>query len=222
VQAETLVLHRLNEQFVPPQAARYIAEKIPGAQLAYLDGLDHYPWLGPRDDVLDAIGTFLTGRDPAPSTVKAVLLTDIVRSTQQLLEHGEDRWNDVLTSHDAIVEENMAASGGTLIKLTGDGVVAVFDHPADALRCAVQLRDAIAELGLKIRTGVTVGDIVFRPTDVTGIAVHIAERLAKMAEPGQILVSRGVTVLLAESSFGWLGARSLRGVPGDRSVFELR
>ncbi len=83
-------------------------------------------------------------------------------------------------------------------------------------------RESLQPLELGVRFGVTVGDITARGTDVTGLSIHLAERIAKFAEPGQILVSRGVTVLLSETRFEWLGTRTFRGVPADRSIFELR
>jgi pimeloyl-ACP methyl ester carboxylesterase len=222
VRARTLVLHRLNEQFVPPQAARAIANAIPGAELLYLDGLDHYPWLANSRAITDAIRRFITDEPVTAPVMRSVMLTDIAHSTRQLISVGEDRWSETLARHDDVAQATIAASGGTLVKTTGDGLLALFDGPADALHCAVTLRDALADIGLEIRTGITVGEVVHRGSDIAGVCVNIAERLAKLAEPNQILVSRGVTILVAESKFGWLGTRTFKGVPADRSVFELR
>jgi class 3 adenylate cyclase len=221
VRAPTLVLHRLNEQFVPPQAARAIANGIPGAEVLYLDGLDHYPWLANWRSVTDAILSFVADEPVKAPVMRSVMLTDIAHSTRQLISVGEDRWSETLARHDDAAQTIIDASGGTLVKTTGDGLLALFDGPADSLRCAVTLRDALAEIGLEIRTGITVGEVVHRGSDIAGVCVNIAERLAKLAEPNQILVSRGVTVLVAESKFGWLGTRTFKGVPADRSVFEL-
>jgi pimeloyl-ACP methyl ester carboxylesterase len=222
VNVPTLVMHRVNEQFVPPQAATYLASKIPHAQLVLLDGLDHLPWLGNSDRVADAIRRFMAGEHQPTESLNAVLITDIVSSTELLIGLGEARWNELLERHDEIVGAEVADVRGKLVKLTGDGMLGVFDHPADALRCATRLRDGLRDIGLEIRVGATVGDVVFRRNDVTGLSVHIAERITKLAQPGQILVSRGVTVLLSESHFNWIGLRSFRGVPVDRSVYELR
>jgi pimeloyl-ACP methyl ester carboxylesterase len=222
VRAPTLVLHRLNEQFVPPQAARGLANGIPGADLVYLDGLDHYPWLANTRSTTDAIRSFITDEPVEAPRIKSVMLTDIAHSTQQLISVGEDRWSETLARHDEVALATVEAAGGTLVKTTGDGLIALFDGPADSLLCAVHLRDALRELDLEIRTGITVGEVVHRGSDIAGVCVNIAERLAKLAQPNQILVSRGVTVLVAESKFGWLGTRTFKGVPGDRSVFELR
>jgi class 3 adenylate cyclase len=224
VDVPTLVLHRVNEQFVPPQAARYLANAIRGARLVHLDGMDHFPWMGDSQAVVREIKVFITGElrpDEPSAAMTAVLITDIVGSTELVIGMGDRRWNETLQRHDEIAAGEVDAAGGKLVKSTGDGVLAVFDHPAQAVSCAVALRDAVQPLGLDIRCGVTVGEVTFRPTDVTGVSVHIAERLANLCRPGQILVSRGVRVLLAESEFNFVGLRPLKGVPGGRSVFEL-
>lgn len=222
VTAPTLVMHRVNEQFSPPQSARFLASRISGAELVHLDGLDHYPWLSNADAVAAAIEAFIDELPVRAPTLKSVLITDIAGSTKHLLRVGEHRWNEVMHQHDAVTRRTVDACNGRLVKSTGDGALAIFDQTADALRCAVTLREALGELDLTIRCGVTVGDVIPRGYDVTGMSVHIAERIAKLAGPGQIFVSRGVTVLLSESRFEWLGTRRFRGVPADRSVFELR
>ena len=222
VRAPTLVIHRVNEQFVPPQVARYLANRISGAELALLDGLDHYPWLSKPEVVLGVLSSFIAGRAIDPPPLQSVLLTDIAGSTEQLLSLGDARWNEKMDEHDRVTREIVDASDGRLVKLTGDGALALFDRPSDSLRCAVVLRERLREADLQIRCGVTVGDVSRRGDDIGGLSVHIAERIAKLAQPGQIFVSRGVTVVLSESRFAWMGTRRFRGVPADRSVFELR
>lgn len=224
VEAPTLVLHRVNEQFVPPWAARDLAARIRGARLVYIDGLDHVPWLGNADLVADEIDAFLLddgGPAETNARLSAVLLTDIAGSTEKLIQLGDAGWSELLERHDEIVAEATLEDGASRVKSTGDGVLAVFDHPAPALRCATRLRDGVQGLGLDMKAGVTVGEVIFRPADVSGLCVHLAERLTRLARPGQILLSRGAAVLLGESHFDFIGLRTLKGVPGDRSVFQL-
>jgi hypothetical protein len=224
VDAPTLVLHRVNEQYVPPQSSRHLVTSIRGAQLVYLDGMDHLPWLGDRDAVVGEVGQFIRGdfTTEQPGSMTGVLITDIVGSTELVIGMGDKRWNEVLDRHDEIAAAEVLDGGGRLIKSTGDGILAVFDDPSNAVRCATRLRDALTHVGLQIRAGIAVGEVLTRHADVSGVSVHFAERLAKLAGPGQIFVSRGVAIMLAESEFQFVGFRPLKGIPGGRSVFELR
>lgn len=103
------------------------------------------------------------------------------------------------------------------MKSTGDGVLATFDGPGRALRCAAAIRDAITSLGLDIRVGLHTGEIELRGDDIGGIAVHIAQRVEGMAQPGEILVSRTVVDLVSGSGLEFTdrGTHTLKGIPGE-------
>jgi class 3 adenylate cyclase len=109
------------------------------------------------------------------------------------------------------------------VKSTGDGVLATFDGPGRAIRCACAIRDAIPALGLEIRAGLHSGEIELHEDDVSGIAVHIGQRVAAHARPNEVLVSRTVADLLAGSDFVFRdqGERELKGVPGTWHLFEV-
>lgn len=102
------------------------------------------------------------------------------------------------------------------MKTTGDGVLATFDGPARAVTCACAIRDAAAQLGLEIRAGVHTGEVELRGADIGGMAVHIAARVAAVAAPRQVLVSRTVVDLIVGSGIKTAGAgdHALKGVPG--------
>ena len=126
-----------------------------------------------------------------------------------------------MDDHDRAMERPVAAYRDRIVKPTGDGILATFDGPARAVRCAAELLDAAAAQGITLRAGLHTGEIEIRPTDVTGIAVHTANRISALAEPSEILVSRTVVDLTAGSGlqFEPRGEHQLKGVPGTWPTF---
>jgi class 3 adenylate cyclase len=102
-----------------------------------------------------------------------------------------------------------------VVKSAGDGILATFDGPARAVRCATERLDDAAAQGITRRAGLHTGEIEIRPTDVTGIAVHTANRVAALAGPREVLVSRTVVDLTAGSGLHVepRGEHQLKGVP---------
>jgi class 3 adenylate cyclase len=224
VRVPTLVLHRIGDRVIPVEAARYIAEHVPGASLVELVGDDHLPWIGDSDAVLGEIEEFLTGArtQPEPHRVLAtVLFTDIVGSTQRAAELADVAWADVLQAHHARIREQLARYAGREIGTTGDGFLAIFDGPARAVRCALALAEAIRPLGLQVRAGLHTGEIELVGDDIRGLAVHIGARIAALAGPGEVLVSRTVKDLVVGSglTFQDRGAHALKGVPDEWQLF---
>lgn len=224
IRVPTLVLHRTGDRFVPLALGRQLAERIPGARLVELPGADHLYFAGEMDAVLDEIEEFLTGaRSVADDTrvLATVLFTDIVGSTEHATRLGDARWRDLLEQHDAFTRRQLARFRGRAVKTTGDGVVAVFDGPARALRCAGALAAGVRNLGLEIRAGIHSGECEMRGDDVAGVAVHIAARVGQLAQPGEVLCTGTVRDLVAGSGleFAPRGSRVLRGVPGEWALF---
>ncbi len=136
--------------------------------------------------------TFLqafTGSVDFDRALAAVLFTDIVGSTTQASDLGDREWRKVLDSHDVVARTLVEQYRGHLVKLTGDGVLALFDGPGRAIHCAFALRGAPERIGVRIRAGLHTGEVELRGDDIGGIAVHIAERVQAFAEPGEVLVS---------------------------------
>jgi class 3 adenylate cyclase len=170
------------------------------------------------------VAEFLTGERPTPPIdriLTTVLFTDIVSSTEHLAAGGDEAWRRTMDDHDRTMERLVGAYRGRIVKPTGDGILATFDGPARAVRCAAELLDAAAGKGITLRAGLHTGEIEIRPTDVTGIAVHTANRIATLAGPGEILVSRTVVDLTAGSGlqFEPRGEHQLKGVPGTWPTF---
>jgi class 3 adenylate cyclase len=227
VAAPTLVLHRVDDQLVPVQHGRYLAERIPGARLVELQGNDHYIAAGDNESVVREVIAFLTGapheREVAVDRVlSTVVFTDIVASTATAASLGDQRWRELLDDHDRIVAHAVDASRGKLVKSTGDGVLATFDGPARAVRCAQAIGQQARRLGIEVRAGVHTGEVELRGDDVGGIGVHIGARVASAAGAGEVVVSRTVVDLVvgSELRFEPIGTRELKGVPGEWHLFR--
>jgi len=205
---------------------RYLADHIPGAKFVELEGTDHLFFTGDADAIIDEIQEFLTGVRPLPAVERVlatVLFTDIVDSTRHAVEAGDERWKELLGRHDAQVRRQLERFQGREVNTTGDGFVATFDGPARAIRCATSIRDAVRALGIDVRAGLHTGEVETRGDDISGIAVHLAARVAAAAGAGEVLVSRTVVDLVAGSglSFAPRGARTLKGVPGEWELFAV-
>jgi class 3 adenylate cyclase len=167
-------------------------------------------------------------RAPAPPAggrrMATVVFIDIVGSTEQAERLGDQRWGDLLDLHDSAAREAVGRWRGRVVKLTGDGVLAAFDGPERAIRCALALRGRLAAAGLQTRTGLHTGEVVLRGDDLGGIAVHIGARVMASAGRGEILVSRTVHDLVAgtDLAFEDRGEHELKGVHEPWRLFALR
>ena len=224
VRVPVLVVTHLDRPTAP--LSRYLADHLPHAQKMDLPGSDTLPFAADSLAVLDRVEEFLTGRLPevqSDRVLATVMFTDIVNSTGQAAFMGDQRWRELLSRHDALVENEVERFRGRVVKSTGDGVLATFDGPARAIRCACEIRDRVRALGLEIRAGLHSGEIELQPHDVAGIAVHIGQRVESLAAPGEVFVSRTVADLLAGSDFSFddRGEHQLKGVPGSWRIFRV-
>jgi pimeloyl-ACP methyl ester carboxylesterase len=224
IRVPTLVLHRTGDVTVDVEAGRYQAAHIPGAKYVELAGIDHLPFAGDSEAVLQEIQEFLTGARPVPEldrVLATVLFTDIVGSTELAARLGDRRWRDLLDAHHAAVRGELRRYRGREVKTAGDGFLATFDGPARAIRCADAIRAAVHTLGIEIRAGLHTGEIELMGDDVGGIAVHLGARVAAEAGSGEVLVSSTVRDLVAGSGieFDDRGTHVLKGVPGEWRLF---
>ena len=153
--------------------------------------------------------------------ITTLLFTDIVDSTRHAERMGDARWKELLEEHHALIRQELGAHQGRAVNTTGDGFLARFDSPAQAVRCARSIRDAMNRLKLEIRAGIHTGECEVHGTDLAGIALHIAARIVSLAGPSEVLVSQTVKDLTAGSGlrFEARGAHSLKGVEGDFNLF---
>jgi pimeloyl-ACP methyl ester carboxylesterase/class 3 adenylate cyclase/DNA-binding CsgD family transcriptional regulator len=226
IRVPTLVLHRKDDLTVPVQAGRYMAERIPGARYVELPGIDHLPFVGDQDAVLDEVEQFLTGRPPVAERERilaTVLCFAIAQAAEMAVRLGNRRWRELRRAFDAATEQALARFRGRSIGSTSEGFDAIFDGPGRAIRCAESLREAVRPLGLEVRAGLHTGECEIEGARVSGVAVHLAARVLAHAGPGEIAASGTVRDLVAGSGIGFseLGVDRLKGLPGELHLFRV-
>jgi pimeloyl-ACP methyl ester carboxylesterase len=229
IHVPTLILHRKGDAMVPVEAGRYLAQNIAGAKYVELPGEDHMLQALDRDvldTLLDEIEEFITGTHQRPEPDRAlltVMFVDIVGSTQRAAELGDLRWRHLLNDFYTAVRRELTAFRGHEVNTAGDGLLATFDGPARAIRCACSVRERVRPLGLQVRTGLHTGECELVGGDIAGIAVHVGARVAATAGPDEVLVSSTVKDLVAGADlrFADRGMHSLKGVFGERRLFVV-
>jgi class 3 adenylate cyclase len=228
ISVPTLVVHAMSDNSVPFPSGEYLAQHIPGAQFLPIDFNAHLSFLqttGAIVDWVDDFEEFVTGVRPigfADRVLATVMYTDIVDSTARASALGDADWKQLLDRHDRLVGREIGRHRGMLVKSTGDGVLARFDGPARAVSCSLAIADAApGELGLEIRAGLHTGEIELRGDDIGGISAHLGARVAALAGPREVLVSRTVRDLVAGSglSFTDRGEHELKGVPDRWQIY---
>jgi class 3 adenylate cyclase len=225
VQVPTLILF---PDGVPSlrEAGQYLEQHIADARVITRPGPD---FLLPTavGELSATIAEFLTGVRPAVPTnrvLATVLFTDIVASTEMVVEVGDEQWRRLLDTHDDAVRVELASAEGREVKHTGDGFLAVFDGPARAIGCARAIIHRAAAAGVAVRAGVHVGECEKRGDDLAGVAVHVGARVCSLAGPGEILVTSTVRDLVAGSGIEFVerGDHPLKGLPGTWPILAVR
>jgi class 3 adenylate cyclase len=230
IRVPTLILHRVGDKTIPVTCGRYLAQHIQGAKYVELPGDDHLLQAFDQevlDLLIDEIEEFITGarHRPEPDRMLAtVMFTDIVGSTERAAELGDRQWRELLTEYYGAVRKELATFRGREVNTEGDGLLATFDGPARAIRCACAIRERVGSLGLQVHTGLHTGECELIGDDIGGIAVHIGARVAAAANPDEVLVSSTVRDLVAGSGikFSDRGTRSLKGVPDEWHLFVVQ
>jgi class 3 adenylate cyclase len=230
IRVPTRFIHRIDER-IPIENSRYMAVRIPGAELVELPGVDHAPWVDP-DQIVDPIEEFLHRvwderaweQTEIDRVLATVLFTDIVGSTEKAVELGDREWHELVERHHGVVRSQLARFRGREIDTAGDGFFATFDGPARAIQCACAIASSIRDLGIDIRAGLHTGEVELAEDKPRGIAVHIGARVSARAEPGEVLVSNTVKDLVAGSGieFDERGTAELKGVPGEWRLYAVR
>jgi class 3 adenylate cyclase len=203
-----------------------MAEQIQGARLVELPGVDHTPVAGDADSIVDHVEEFLTGTHSVAGQERilaTVLFTDIVGSTERAAALGDRRWRDLLEMHNNVVRREIVRWRGREISTEGDSLLATFDGPARAIRCARGITSAVHELGVDVRAGLHTGECEVMGDDIGGIAVHIGARVKALAGPHEVFVSSTVKDLVTGSGidFRSRGTHVLKGVPGKWRLFSV-
>src|SRR5262249_36570948 len=149
---------------------------------------------------------------PSRRRLVTILFLDVAGSTERAVELGDARWRDVLTALFDEIEKELATFDGEEIDRAGDGMLAIFDGPSRAIRCAREAGTRAARLGLELRSGIHTGEAEVEQARVRGVAVHAAARICALAQPGEVLVSSTVRDLVAGSGIEFV----------DRGKHELK
>jgi class 3 adenylate cyclase len=231
VRVPTLLLHGSEDTLVPLEAQKYMAAKIPAARIVEVPGAGHLAFGKPALDAVAETEWFLTEaweggawEEAEPERVLAtVLFTDIVGSTAKAAEIGDRAWRELLEQHHRLIRRELVRFRGAELDVAGDGFFARFDGPARAVRCACAITEGVRELGLELRAGLHTGECELMDGKVGGIAVHIGARVAKEAQPGEVIVSSTVKDLVAGSGlrFSDRGTATLRGVVDEWRLYAV-
>ncbi len=243
IKAQTLVVHGRNDDAVPFELGREIAQLIPNARLYAHDG-GHYPAPQYRASIWSAIGEFLRDvASPRPGTavprpqaapavggLATIVFTDIEKNTEILDRLGDKKWRDLLREHERITRDQLKTHGGTEIKTIGDAFMASFTSTSSAVECSIALQRAFAQRNetaaesIVVRVGVNAGEPIAEGGDLYGASVTMASRIAGIAAGGEIVVSNVVRELVAGKGFLFAdrGDAVLRGFEDPVRLYEVR
>lgn len=226
IRVPSLVIHRTDDQCLKVEEGRFVAERIPGAQFVEFPGNDHLPFVGDQDAILDEMEEFLTGvrHSLEPDTVLAtVLLTRIIGAEEHARRLGQERWDDLMRRLHSHITKEIEWFRGREMDMVGDRLLAIFDGPARAIRCAAAITEYASRLGVEMRSGLHTGEVEIVDGKVSGVAAQVGVCVANEAKPGEVLVSRTVKDLVAGSgiNFDDRGFRMLEGC-GDWRLFAVQ
>lgn len=226
IRVPSLVIHRTEDQCLKVEEGRFVAERIPGAKFVELPGVDHLPFVGDQDAILDEVEEFLTGvRHPVePDTVLAtVLVARLVGIKEQADKLGPERWAEWWRRLHAHITKEIEWFRGREIDILENRLLAIFDGPARAIRCASAITEYTSRLGVNTCTGLHTGECEIVDGQVAGAAAQMCVCVANEAEAGEVLVSSTVKDLVAGSgiSFDDRGVHMLSGC-GESRLFAVR
>lgn len=219
VQCPVRVLHMPTNR-LPEAVSRHAAELFPKGELHVLrPSQPGMSWGESFAAVWEHNAEQVSGRatTPADRLLATVMFEDVVGSTTLVSEIGDDAWRELRVRRDRLVLDCVEEHDGRIVSTAGDGSMCTLPGPAIAIRCAERLHELVRPLELQLRVGIHTGECVRIGNDLSGLAVHIAARIGAAAAPGETLVSRAVSDLVAGSGLGFAprGIHELKGVPGD-------
>lgn len=204
IRVPSLVIHRKGDSCLKVEEGRFVASKIPACKYVELEGIDHLPFVGNQDEILDEIEEFLTGMRYAEEhdrVLATVLNVKIVDS--QIGSKKNTDWKDLIENSRNYVSRQIEIFKGREISFDENGILATFDGPARAIRCACAITDAARRLSIDVKTGLHTGECDVVGEKYSGFAVNLAEKIAAESGAGEILVSRTVKDLVAGSGINF-------------------
>ncbi|MGH9839338.1 MAG: alpha/beta fold hydrolase [Blastocatellia bacterium] len=223
IRVPTLVIHRTGDPCLKVEEGRYLAENIPGARFIVLPGIDHLPFVGDQDRILDEIEEFLTGMRHASKVDRMLATVLVAHGSGSLSNPADSERRALLDRHQTFVRKEIELFKGRAVEITGDELLATFDGPARAIRAAAAISDSARRLGLRIQTGLHTGECDCIGDEVGGVAVEIARQVASQSRAGEVLVSSTVKDLVAGAGirFGDRGSHVLRENLGELKLFAV-
>jgi pimeloyl-ACP methyl ester carboxylesterase/DNA-binding NarL/FixJ family response regulator len=222
----TLVLHRTDDARVAIAGGRQLAQKISAARMVELPGRDHPIWTGDSDRIVDEIEAFLTGGRPAVShdrILTSLMVARLVAPERLAARLGDRLWSERTARLREAAADAIAGHAGHPIASGSDEIRARFEGTSRAVRCALALVEAARALDLQLGAGVHAGEVALRDAAVAGLALHVTERIAARAGPGEVLVSGIVNELIAGSGlhFAERASEPMEGMEGQLKILAV-
>jgi DNA-binding winged helix-turn-helix (wHTH) protein/pimeloyl-ACP methyl ester carboxylesterase len=212
IRVPSLVIHRSGDICLKVEEGRFVASQIPGCKYVELGGIDHLPFVGDQDEILDEIENFLAGvrYDEDHDRVLATVLSVNMKDTN----------NDLR----ADIFRQLSLFKGREISFDSNGLLATFDGPARAIRCATEIDRAANRSNVPVRIGLHTGECDVVDNTYSGFAVDLARQIAAESGEGEILVSRTVKDLVAGSGleFDERNVRYFPHVQGEWRMFTVK
>jgi pimeloyl-ACP methyl ester carboxylesterase/DNA-binding winged helix-turn-helix (wHTH) protein/class 3 adenylate cyclase len=224
IRVPTLVIHRSGDMCLKVEEGRFVASQIPACKYVELEGIDHLPFVGDQDRVLEEIEEFLTGvrhpeeHDRVLATVMSIKIVDPEAHALEI-----SNWEELIVRSRVYVRRQIELFKGREVSYDEHGILATFDGPARGIRCALAITDSAGRLGLRVKTGLHTGECDVLGDKYGGFAVKLAENIAHQAEVGEVLVSRTVKDLVAGSglAFAENSLRTFSGMQGEWRLFHV-
>lgn len=217
IRVPSLVIHRAGDLCLKVEEGRFVASKIPACKYVELEGCDHLPFVGNQDEILDEIEEFLTG-------VRFAEEYDRVLATVLNIKIVNTPSNELIENSRNYVSRQIELFKGREVSFDENGVLATFDGPARAIRCASAINDSARRLNITVKTGLHTGECDVVGERYSGFAVNLAEKIADESAVGEILVSRTVKDLVAGSGivFEEYGAKNFDQTHGEWRLFSVK
>lgn len=215
IHVPTLVIHRTGDRCLRIEEGRFLAERIPGARMVELPGDDHLPFVGDQDSILAAVERFIAELHDSPEPTRVLATCLFVRT---------DGESGGLTDLDDEARREIEWFHGRKFAQVTDALVATFDGPVRAIRCACAIRDAAQRAGVRLAAALHTGECEIDGETISGTTVQIGALLSEAAAAGDVLVSNTVRDLVAGSGieFNSRGQAFLGARLGEWSLFEVR
>ncbi len=227
IRVPTLVIHRSGDICLKVEEGRFVASNIPGCRYVELGGIDHLPFVGNQKEILDEIETFLTGlrhSEEYDRVLATVMHVKILEPHIETEERRKKEWRNLLENSKVYVRRQLEIFKGREVSYDENGILATFDGPARAIRCACAITDSAQRLNMRVKTGLHTGECDVVGDKFSGVAVNLARQIAEEADLGEILVSRTVKDLVAGSglSFQEYGVKSFGSIQGEWRLFSVK